>query len=1103
MYYESFKYIHLRENNTVDAIESKYKSIDELDGKFITYSRETGYRIYPNAQEFYKHLISLTHEERIFHEVIFKGRQKLKFDIDAKVDKIEKVVLIDDEDQPTSLSTNILHDKNSQDSANINSVIKPEVLTKYKIIFASILRAIKDAFFTTFGMDLKPDQIIICESQSSINVPKCSNHVIIDGYYVNNNEQTAEFTRKVVSFLPREYNKFIDMSVNKRIQNFRIVKCHKDANDHRVKVIVSGQDDQRSFITAIDGCKELPDIVAVENIGEINNTFHKDDVDKILDICHKAGLTTDHKFKCINGGLFIFNRRNPSYCDFCLRVHDKDNTLMISTSNFRGLITVFKQCRKFINEHGKTGSHFVPIGEFLSNINPISCKGLDKNNENCMGETVSWVEKWIANYTKKSHDTLANSHILFDDLPPEFKHVYDEPALRPLELTKTLVVHAMMKMGKTKAMREYLNKYFPTNIGDPIIRFISFRQTFSGNIKEKFADFTLYSEIKGPLTQSKLIVQVESLWRLDIREGCDVPDLLILDECESIFEQFDSGLLRNFSECFAKFRYLINYSKHVICMDANISDRTFRLLRLLRPNTTQEILYHCNRYKNAVDDNYYLTGDKAKWLGILHAYLELDERVAIPITSLTEAKILVKNLTAKYPNKTIKLYSSETPMSEKREHFSDVDTYWSQYDILVYTPTISAGVSFEEKHFHKIFGYFTDQSCPVETCIQMIGRIRDVANKQFYIYIDATGNNLPVEIDLIKQQLYDKRENLIKNFDEIGLQIEYNIDGKFKYHTSPYFYIWLENTRIKNLSKNSFIQRLIQLVSFTGANVHHLTDEIFSMNTGFSIEDVCESLLDEHSVARVEVRADTCKKIADARELNDQEVEDIHSAIVAQQDITQDDKNALDKYRLRVDYRFGGIIDEKFVDRYHNRAIRRIFKNITRISADPDVEISLKQIQTEEAANYNYIMSLDERYHYQDINRKYVFDQHRYALGLLKLCGWKNIQDPEFIHLVTFAQNLRSKEHVYWELIKPACVEFQIKFPSAQTIIANKSNNEKFVHLTTKPIKKILYIMYGIRITSKKNDPAMFFLQQNTLFTYDPVLSNKLSIPLIVIPKKI
>ncbi len=714
-------------------------------------------------------------------------------------------------------------------------------------------------------------------------------------------------------------------------------------------------------------------------------------------------------------------------------------------------------------------------------------------------------ENRITNYCDKmvnsaieaiKYGPLYPTKTLFDALPVANKHVYNQPTLRPFELASTLVVHAAMKMGKTKALVDLLATHFSSKLKPPVIRFVSFRQTFSGNIKEKFKDFTLYSDVKGALNQAKLIVQVESLHRLEI--GIEPPDLLILDECESIFEQFDSGLLKgNFNDCFAKFQYLLKYSKHVVCMDAMISDRCFRVLDQIRPGFKAGVCYHHNCCRNAQKDRYVICGNKNKWYATLYAAIDKRERVAIPTSSLEVAKVLEIIIKTKYPNIQVKLYSSDTSAAEKREHFADVNIYWRQLDALIYTPTVSAGVSFEEKHFAKVFGYFSDKSCPVETCIQMIGRIRDVASSTFYICLNATGNNLPCTVEEIQRLLLLKRSNLFKNFDDSGLHIEYDYDGKMILHAGDYLQIWLENTRMRNLSRNSFIKRFIHTVSLTGATFEFMSDAIFEDITGFPVNgEEMRAIIEQHAVCRKEIAVVECKNISSGRELEDYEVEKIRANMIAQIDISQDEKCAFDKHRLRADYNYSGVIDEKFVAKYREAKTKRIFRNLTRVASHSTIEGVWAQIRAEESANHKFLMDQGEIGSQNDLNRRYLYDQHRFAMGFVKLAGFNHINDPQYIHRVVLQLNFRNGEKKYWNNITAACTEFSIRAPSLRKISQLPELSRAICML--EPINKILGIMYGVSIMSKPSDPDMFYVSPNNMFTLDPVVSIAKRMPLII-----
>ena len=101
-------------------------------------------------------------------------------------------------------------------------------------------------------------------------------------------------------------------------------------------------------------------------------------------------------------------------------------------------------------------------------------------------------------------------------------------------------------------------------------------------------------------------------------------------------------------------------------MDANITDRTYNILERMRG--IEGVLYHRNEYQNATEDKYYITGNKELWLGLLYKSIEEKVKVAVPISSLTEANTICDTIKKQYPNVKINIYSSRTKCSEKKEH---------------------------------------------------------------------------------------------------------------------------------------------------------------------------------------------------------------------------------------------------------------------------------------------------------------------------------------------------------------------------------------------------------------------------------------------------
>src|SRR6202043_1167269 len=138
-------------------------------------------------------------------------------------------------------------------------------------------------------------------------------------------------------------------------------------------------------------------------------------------------------------------------------------------------------------------------------------------------------------------------------------------------------------------------------------------------------------------------------------------------------------------------------TKHVVCMDANLGDHTYNTVQRMRPSPP--IHLHWNKYSHAKDDKFHFTTNMGEWMGHLLNAVGNGQKIVVPVNSINHGKVIEEMIKKLFEGKQVRLYSSETLPSIKREHFRHVDSYWSDLDVLIYTPTVSAGVSFEMEHF--------------------------------------------------------------------------------------------------------------------------------------------------------------------------------------------------------------------------------------------------------------------------------------------------------------------------------------------------------------------------------------------------------------------
>lgn len=1017
-----------------EVLENIYTTITDLEDKFVVGEEKNGYfnyLVFSSYQDYNVFLDSIEPKNRNFHEIIFGLLpQKIKIDIDATSDLIGE--------------------------QEINDFLK------------DLDEHIIDLFWISYGYHISTDNIVTTTSSGlSGNVYKFSYHKIIKGYYVVNNDEVDQFTKNLLRIVQPKYKRFIDDKVNKNVQNFRLVGCCKYGSD-RFKMIIDNEkhDPKDTIIRHIVNCTQLPAKVKKKNI-QTQFDIAEEDLNNILEMAKDH--TDGFKYrKTIGEGaskLLCFTRQHASWCHICKETHHRDNHLMISVYVKDNIGKVSVKCRHQPKESIYLGE-FIPI-----NLEPAGGSS-DKPNTN------DFLDKIIAKYIDNPPNIC--DYKSFKDLPDEQKNIYSDKYMHEIEHRDTVCIKANMKMGKTKQLVKYIDQYYQdADLTQHKIIFVSFRQTFSSNIKEKFPSYTIYSDVRGELTQNKLIVQVESLHRIKIDPAKDI-DLLVLDESESIFEQFSSGLNKNFNRSWANFQYIINNAKNVICMDAHLSDRTFNMLKHMRIdkenkyNQKREIFFHHNQYQNCTDDTFHITRNKTNWYAKLYHDISVGNVVAVPINSLNEAKIIERNIKNRFPECRVGIYSGETPYSTKREHFSNVDEYWSEYDVVIFTPTVTAGVSFERSHYDKIYALFTDVSCGVETCMQMLYRVRDISQYEYNICLDVHGNGLPTDTEKIKELLYYSRENLFRDFDSSQLSYEYDIKGEIKYYNTDYFELWLQNMKFTNMSKNSFAKRFINYLHIMGCVLNILE---------FETDDE-QNIKAENKAINKEIKIEKRESVATAKDLNMEELIQLQEKLVdTNNDIEMSERFSYERYKLRRDYNWSGKIDTEFATKYMDTKTIRHFKNVKRILHEEDVEESLNKIKEEEKQHYIRTMNLDSSYQDLDVHRRYVYDHHRVAIGILKCLGWDNIDDPSYNYFEELFQNIRINDRKLYSTLKDHYSYYHMKPPSLKCLIyREKYKPEDYVKGVLKYVNKAINYMYGVRVIQDKKNEELFKLSEITAF---------------------
>jgi len=872
------EYSFFNKNDSSDSILNNYK-LKELMNMFIIQRDEPRTFILLNNIDDYIEY-QKTFLVPIFHELILTDKpRKFFLDLDYKVN------VKDINEYEFKLNKYVLHIKS----------LKELVVSVFNSMYIGCF--IEEADILEVVSHTDKSALVAGED----NTMKLSMNLILDKYLFADQTEFANFGNAVMESYKKNNSstkiiddKFFNVRSANFIQN-RIIFSSKSGETRYKYPVVNGQVITKptkelfyAFILQSDigingkklkvlnrlADKECNNKYKKVKPGLITDSFIKDVLEHTKSVWHPNFVyRSNNEDKTI----IYFDRARPSYCESCKEVHHNDNTLYYYISDS---LSVYAGCLQ--NKSNKILVYRHVVQEVVQEEEKPAVVINAKPRE---------YKKWYtpladigANIVNDNCNKISNSAFTNDNL---------------------LLIKAEMKMGKSKSLIDYISK---NNTSFKYIVFISFRRTFSSEAKSKYEKlgFVAYNDIDGSIDlniHNRVIVQVESLNR--IKNPIQQIDLMILDEVESIWSQISSNNFRDFYGSYNMFEFMLRKSDKIIAMDANLSVRSSRLFAQLYANTPKTINIYINKYNTNWDITYYVIS-KFEWVAKIVKALESKEsNIAIFSNSLKEAKILKTFISTIIDPKQIKLYGSKTKESTKRVHFSDVNKYWSQYRCVICTPTVSAGVSFETKHFDYVFGYFTDKSCNVETCRQMLGRVRDIGCKEIYITMSTSvadsSNVKPYLTDIrhIKLALARNRTELIQRYDSNLTLLNFHIDpitGDCKYDDNLQLNIILENIAFDNRSRNKFYDRMCKQISGEYNSLNILSPIIYKLNCN-------QSDIDNARGSYIKISEQTKKSlignIVSADNLDEEKYNELIDRSRNMGDINKQEHAAIDKYIIK------------------------------------------------------------------------------------------------------------------------------------------------------------------------------------------------------------
>ena len=249
---------------------------------------------------------------------------------------------------------------------------------------------------------------------------------------------------------------------------------------------------------------------------------------------------------------------------------------------------------------------------------------------------------------------------------------------------------------------------------------------------------TSYRDIKGMLDTSRYPV---SVWQVDSlkRVSSDtVFDLIVMDETtQMILHCFQDNAASSDQAKMSSLRTLLASARRVVTSCNDLTSEQVAALTQIRPQHPYRVVV--NTHSQWTDTTFQIREGKAEAETVKkELFARLDAQYAakgegtewhgtgIACHSKMLAIDLHAEMVKRYGSASTKLYTGDTGDEVKRQDFKDATVAWSGLLAVIYTGTVSVGVSCSDPRFDQMFAFYTSNNAAAAPSAQMLFRTRCV-----------------------------------------------------------------------------------------------------------------------------------------------------------------------------------------------------------------------------------------------------------------------------------------------------------------------------------------------------------------------------------------
>ena len=650
---------------------------------------------------------------------------------------------------------------------------------------------------------LKDPVVLSCTRRTMGCSAKLSLHIIFPNTIIVNREIAQAITRTLRhrSTIPFDdvYKKSQCMRMVNGMKGGYRLKCVKHYNTTLNDSIIVPPD----YYDLQSGTESIPsNIGAISELHDYTKYYHT--AVETLEAIHRLDMSQYTPIATEDGQSVIRLKRCKSgYCVICQRIHDSDHASL-------GFYKIDNaMCASFICYRNPSKNLIVFVEEKDKGAAVDVEKEATRANEEDPSTIHQLDDWWLPNAIK------CDEMIDFIDKPGKIL------AFRgPTGSGKTHAIHHMMKQARMDP-------------NAPKFIIVAARVAFTYQMCSRFADLepVNYKEVIGNVSGDCVIIQIDSLARLDHEYYLDKNIVMVLDEINTLMMHLDginperklnvAGILHTYCTLASK----------VIIADAYLQRE--HLLPFI-DTIDHQIVVAESSLKPWSNAYMYVHIKEDTFMDALLSYSMSDN---VAITSITRRDLMgiYTILRREYDDfeDNVLVLTSETSRAKLKEVFIDINKTLQKKKYIMYTQTLGSGNDILVPMPMFVYINALNMHSTPHEILQQLNRVRTRAPTHLYLKARKTWHglrNYDEEVDIIKKTpVYSCASKVIE---------EFRIDpaGEFKIRCSAAASV------IRSKSQSNFGHKLFQTIRLYGESLTIITGESPMM---YSIKALGDDYMDE------------------------------------------------------------------------------------------------------------------------------------------------------------------------------------------------------------------------------------------------------------------